>query len=112
MQLGYSGDSPVLNKNRPQASLLVAGHLFRGSREYPGLMPPHAVEVGPSGSEQGEQPGHWGGVGSENYGTPLWDNTGWNAHYHPRDGASMDSESMEPWYWRKGPRVNDEYTVR
>jgi hypothetical protein len=22
----------------------------------------------------------------------------------------MDSESMEPWYWRKGPRVNDEYT--
>jgi hypothetical protein len=54
--------------------------------------------------------GHWGGAGSENYGTPAWDNTGWNAHYHPRDGASMDSESMEPWYWRKGPRVNDEYT--
>ena len=50
---------------------------------------------GPSGSQQGEQPGHWGGEGSENYGTPLWDNTGWNAHYHPRDGASMDSESME-----------------
>ena len=64
----------------------------------------------PSGSQQGEQPGHWGGAGSENYGTPDWDNTGWNAHYHPRDGASMDSESMEPWYWRKGPRVNDEYT--
>ena len=35
---------------------------------------------------------------------------GWNAHYHPRDGASMDSESMEPYTWRKGPRVNDEYT--
>jgi hypothetical protein len=34
---------------------------------------------------------------------------GWNAHYHPRDGASMDSESMEPYTWRKGPRVNDEY---
>ena len=66
--------------------------------------------AGPSGSQQGEMPGHWSGVGSENYGTPLWDNTGWNAHYHPRDGASMDSESMEPWYWRKGPRVNDEYT--
>ena len=64
----------------------------------------------PAGSQQGESPGHWGGVGSENYGTPQWDNTGWNAHYHPRDGASMDSESMEPWYWRKGPRVNDEYT--
>ena len=44
---------------------------------------------------------HWGGMGSEGYGTPQWDNTGWNAHYHPRDGASMDSESMEPWYWRK-----------
>jgi len=63
-----------------------------------------------SGSQQGEKPGHWGGEGSENYGTPQWDNTGFNAHYHPRDGASMDSESMEPWYWRKGPRVNDEYT--
>ena len=35
---------------------------------------------------------------------------GWNAHYHPRDGASMDSESMEPYTWRKGPRVNDEYS--
>jgi len=22
----------------------------------------------------------------------------------------MDSESMEPYTWRKGPRVNDEYT--
>jgi len=54
--------------------------------------------------------GHWGGVGSEGYGTKDWDNSGWNSHYHPRDGASMDSESMEPWYWRKGPRVNDEYT--
>jgi hypothetical protein len=54
--------------------------------------------------------GHWRGAGSEHYGTPQWDNSGWNAHYHPRDGASMDSESMEPWYWRKGPRVNDEYT--
>mmetsp|Transcript_21634 Transcript_21634/g.33852 ORF Transcript_21634/g.33852 Transcript_21634/m.33852 type:complete len:190 (+) Transcript_21634:52-621(+) len=53
---------------------------------------------------------HWGGVGSEGYGTSSWDNTGWNAHYHPRDGASMDSESMEPYTWRKGPRVNDEYT--
>jgi hypothetical protein len=73
---------------------------------------PYEGGYGPSGSQQGEQPGHWGGEGSENYGTPLWDNTGWNAHYHPRDGASMDSESMEPWYWRKGPRVNDEYTVR
>jgi hypothetical protein len=52
---------------------------------------------------------HWGGVGSEGYGTKQWDNTGWNAHYHPRDGASMDSESMEPYTWRKGPRVNDEY---
>mmetsp|Transcript_19587 Transcript_19587/g.14041 ORF Transcript_19587/g.14041 Transcript_19587/m.14041 type:complete len:227 (-) Transcript_19587:47-727(-) len=52
---------------------------------------------------------HWGGVGSEGYGTKDWDNTGWNAHYHPRDGASMDSESMEPYTWRKGPRVNDEY---
>ena len=109
-QLGYSGDTPLLDKS-PQASHL-AGDLCRGSQKYPGVMPPHAEEVGPSGSQQGEQPGHWGGVGSENYGTPLWDNTGWNAHYHPRDGASMDSESMEPWYWRKGPRVNDEYTVR
>jgi hypothetical protein len=52
---------------------------------------------------------HWGGVGSEGYGTKKWDNSGWNAHYHPRDGASMDSESMEPYTWRKGPRVNDEY---
>jgi hypothetical protein len=109
-KLHYIGDTPLLDKS-PQASHL-AGDLFRGSQKYPGVMPPHAEEVGPSGSQQGEQPGHWGGVGSENYGTPLWDNTGWNAHYHPRDGASMDSESMEPWYWRKGPRVNDEYTVR
>ena len=91
MQLRDSGDSPLLETS-PQAS--------------------HLGGYGPSGSQQGEQPGHWGGEGSENYGTPLWDNTGWNAHYHPRDGASMDSESMEPWYWRKGPRVNDEYTVR
>ena len=53
---------------------------------------------------------HWGGVGSEGYSTSSWDNTGWNEHYHPRDGASMDSESMEPYTWRKGPRVNDEYT--
>jgi len=53
---------------------------------------------------------HWGGVGSEGYGTSAWDNSGWNEHYHPRDGASMDSESMEPYTWRKGPRVNDEYT--
>ncbi len=90
MQLGDRGDSPLLETS-PQAS--------------------HLGGYGTSGSQQGEQPGHWGGVGSENYGTPLWDNTGWNAHYHPRDGASMDSESMEPWYWRKGPRVNDEYTV-
>ena len=30
---------------------------------------------GLSSSQQGEKPGHWGGVGSENYGTPLWDNT-------------------------------------
>eukprot|EP00286_Rhodomonas_abbreviata_P025772 CAMPEP_0181310750 /NCGR_PEP_ID=MMETSP1101-20121128/12758_1 /TAXON_ID=46948 /ORGANISM="Rhodomonas abbreviata, Strain Caron Lab Isolate" /LENGTH=200 /DNA_ID=CAMNT_0023417411 /DNA_START=41 /DNA_END=643 /DNA_ORIENTATION=- len=52
---------------------------------------------------------HWGGVGSEGYGTASWDNSGWNAHYHPRDGASMNSESMEPYFWRKGPRVNDEY---
>jgi hypothetical protein len=107
-KLHYIGDTPLLDKS-PQASHL-AGDLFRGSQKYPGVMTPE--EVGPSGSQQGEQPGHWGGVGSENYGTPLWDNTGWNAHYHPRDGASMDSESMEPWYWRKGPRVNDEYTVR
>eukprot|EP00960_Hanusia_phi_P065859 766236-Hanusia_phi.AAC.1 len=34
---------------------------------------------------------HWGGVGSEGYGTSAWDNSGWNEHYHPRDGASMDS---------------------
>jgi len=27
--------------------------------------------------------GHWGGVGSEGYGTPAWDNTGWNAHVRP-----------------------------
>jgi len=27
--------------------------------------------------------GHWGGVGSENYGTPSWDNSGWNAHVSP-----------------------------
>ena len=53
---------------------------------------------------------HWGGVGSEGYSTSSWDKTGWNEHYHPRDGASMDSESMEPYTWRKGPRVNDEYT--
>jgi hypothetical protein len=32
-------------------------------------------DIGPAGSQQGEKPGHWGGVGSENYGTPLWDNT-------------------------------------
>jgi len=54
---------------------------------------------------------HWGGVGSEGYGTSSWDNTGWNAQYHPRDGASMDSESMEPYTWRKGPRVNNEYVT-
>jgi hypothetical protein len=32
-------------------------------------------DIGPAGSQQGEKPGHWGRVGSENYGTPLWDNT-------------------------------------
>jgi hypothetical protein len=91
---GLDDSSPLLQTS-PQAA-----HLQGAEDE----------DVGPSGSQQGEQLGHWGGAGSENYGTPQWDNTGWNAHYHPRDGASMDSESMEPWYWRKGPRVNDEYT--
>uniref|UniRef100_A0A0C3UE88 Uncharacterized protein n=2 Tax=Guillardia theta (strain CCMP2712) TaxID=905079 RepID=A0A0C3UE88_GUITC len=74
------------------------------TRSYSLLMIPIApVQILYGGS-------HWGGVGSEGYGTSAWDNSGWNAHYHPRDGASMDSESMEPYTWRKGPRVNDEYT--
>eukprot|EP00960_Hanusia_phi_P046171 757665-Hanusia_phi.AAC.4 len=68
------------------------------------------MRTNPYVSDETSSSEHWGGVGSEGYGTPAWDGTGWNANYHPRDGASMDSESMEPWYWRKGPRVNDEYT--
>jgi len=49
---------------------------------------------------------HWGGVGSENYGTAKWDNTGYNEGYHPRDSSSADGESMEPAWTRMGPRGN------
>jgi len=53
---------------------------------------------------------HWGGVGSENYHTKKWDNTGSNANYHPRDSSSADGASMEPKWWRQGPGANSEYT--
>jgi hypothetical protein len=53
---------------------------------------------------------HWGGVGSENYHTAKWDNTGYNENYHPRDSSSGDGESMEPAWWRSGPGANSEHT--
>uniref|UniRef100_A0A7S0N5N5 Uncharacterized protein n=1 Tax=Cryptomonas curvata TaxID=233186 RepID=A0A7S0N5N5_9CRYP len=57
---------------------------------------------------------HWGGVGSKNYeegkAATKWDNSGWNADYHPRDSSSGDGESMEPAWWRSGPGANSEYT--
>eukprot|EP00961_Rhodomonas_salina_P235565 3184069-Rhodomonas_salina.1 len=53
---------------------------------------------------------HWGGVGSENYHTAKWDNTGSNVDYHPRDSSSGDGDSMEPAWWRQGPGANSEYT--
>ncbi|EKX41939.1 hypothetical protein GUITHDRAFT_112075 [Guillardia theta CCMP2712] len=53
---------------------------------------------------------HWGGVGSENYHTAKWDNTGSNQDYHPRDGTSATADAMEPKWWRPGPGANSEYT--
>jgi len=53
---------------------------------------------------------HWGGVGSENYHTAKYDNTGSNIDYHPRDSSSGDGDSMEPAWWRQGPGANSEYT--
>jgi len=103
------GGDPTVDPGKSwEPPIMVNGHaVYRG-----GLQSLAGVMKGPRPAPVVSLYGgsHWGGVGSENYATPEWDNTGWNEHYHPRDGASMDSESMEPYTWRKGPRVNDEYT--
>ena len=72
--LGNAGLIGLQNLRRkvPVAKLEEGSPLLTGSPQASSV---DDGEIGPAGSQQGEKPGHWGGAGSENYGTPLWDNT-------------------------------------